>query len=216
MRMKEFMANCYAMVVKDGFSKNIAQYMESALEKGNAIYFYAIVSLEKYKDIDKMTWIKDIKHEEYDNISIQWSNGRRVYYKSKLSIDKVIKLDLIDRDVRRVFDENFKIGTNSARKVVEANPLFDKAAGYELRNFIITNDDEVIMDAILHGGFNITISKEIVNEVDKKCKKEKIIKWIKTIIPFVNTSLRVLLCRICVLYGHNLQFKSVHILSGAF
>ena len=32
----------------------------------------------------------------------------------------------------------------------------------------------------------------------------------------VNTSLRVLLCRICVPYGHNLQFKSVHILSGAF
>ena len=31
----------------------------------------------------------------------------------------------------------------------------------------------------------------------------------------VNTSLRVLLCRICVSYGHNLQFKSVHILSGA-
>ena len=27
----------------------------------------------------------------------------------------------------------------------------------------------------------------------------------------VNTSLRVLLCRICVPYGHNLQFKSVHI-----
>ena len=134
------------------------------------------------EDVDKLSWIKDLKHEEYDMISIQWSSGRKKYYKSKLKSDMVIKLDLTDKDVKKVFDDKFRIGTIAARemeeiegikdrKVGEGDPLFDGNLGYEIRNFVVTYNDEVIMDAIIHHSFYVITSKEIVEEVDKECKK---------------------------------------------
>ena len=168
MKTKEFVCNWSNMVRNDKLSKNIENYMKRALERGDAIYFYAIEPLYDIKDIDKMAWIKDIKHEEYDMISIQWSSGRKVYYKSNLKSDMVIKLDLTDKDVKKVFDDKFRIGTNSARSVGKGEPLFDEDPGYELRNFVVTCNDEIIMNAILHGFFDILISKMIVEEVDEE------------------------------------------------
>ena len=57
------------------------------------------------------------------------------------------------------------------------------------------------------------LSRELADTYDCICIEDLNMQQMS---KAVNTSLRVLLCRICVPYGHNLQFKSVHILSGAF
>ena len=192
MRIKEFMCNCDNMVNKSYFSKNIEQYMRIGLKKGDTIYFYAIDPVEDIKDIDNLSWIRDIRHEEYDMISVHWSNGRKLYYQSKVLSDRVIKLDLTDTDVKKIFDNKFKIGTTWANggiggnKVGKNDPLFDED-GYEFHNFVVTKDDEVIMDAKLHGGFDIVISKQLVDEVDKECEEERERKkrrWKRIMFPF--------------------------------
>ena len=166
------------IVDKDSFSKNIEHYMKKALEKGDAIYFYAIDPIEEIGNINKLSWIRDVKHEEYDMLIINWKNGWVAQYQSKVLSDKVIKLDLKDKDVKKVFDEKFKIGTTWARgniscKIGEGDPLFIREAGYEFHNFVVALNDEAIMDATLHGGFDIGLSKEIVDEVDKECEEER-------------------------------------------
>ena len=178
------------IVDKDSFSKNIEHYMKKALEKGDAIYFYAIDPIEEIGNINKLSWIRDVKHEEYDMLIINWKNGWVAQYQSKVLSDKVIKLDLKDKDVKKVFDEKFKIGTTWARgniscKIGEGDPLFIREAGYEFHNFVVALNDEAIMDATLHGGFDIGLSKDIVDEVDKECEEERKRKWRKIIFPFL-------------------------------
>ena len=177
------------IVDKDSFSKNIERYMKRALERGDAIYFYAIDPVETIDHINKLSWIRDVKHEEYDKLEINWKNGWIAKYQSKVLSDKVIKLDLTDKDVKKVFDEKFRIGTTWARgniscKIGEGDPLFEEEPGYEFHNFIVARDDEAIMDATLHGGFDIGLSKDIVDEVDKECEEERRRKWRKIIFPF--------------------------------
>ena len=177
------------MAIKNSFSKNIERYMRRALEMGDSIYFYAIDPVEIIDDINKLRWIRDVKHEEYDKLEINWKNGWKDIYQSKVLSDKVIKLDLTDKDVKKVFDEKFRIGTTWARgniscKIGEGDPLFEEEPGYEFHNFIVARDDEAIMDATLHGGFDIGLSKDIVDEVDKECEEERRRKWRKIIFPF--------------------------------
>ena len=83
-----------------------------------------------------------------------------MYYYSQVLSDKVIKLDLTDSAVKKIFDNKFKIGTTWV-DVGKGNPLFDKDPGYEIYDFVVTKDDEVIMNVTLHGGFIISISKDI-------------------------------------------------------
>ena len=187
MIVKKLVGNDVA--IKDSSSKNIERYMKKALERGDSIYFYAIDHVKIIDDINGLKWIRDVKHEEYDELEINWKNGWKDVYQSKVLSDKVIKLDLTDEDAKKVFDEKFKIGTTWARgniscKIGEGDPLFEKEPGYEFHNFVVAYNDEAIMDVTLHGGFVIGLAKDIVDEVDKECEEERKRKWRKIIFPF--------------------------------
>ena len=168
--------NYYTM---NQFTKNIGRYMKKALEYGSEIYFYDVGSKHE-KRLDKLSWISDVKHEEFQMIGLIFKDESRVYCKSIGLNDKVIKIDLKDKEVKKVFDEKFKIGTkwakwNNSRKVLKEDKLFVNKYGYECYNFIVVLDNKVIMDALLYGGSKecVCISKEIVDEVDKECEEER-------------------------------------------
>ena len=157
-------------------TKNIGRYMKKALEKGSAIYFYD-VGPKQEKRLDKLSWIKDVKHEEYDVIGLAWKNGDREYCKSIGLNDKVIKLDLTDKNVKKIFDDKFKIGTTWAKwdnacRIVKEDSIFVKEPGYECYNFFVILNDEIIMDALLYGVYceSINISPNIVDEVNEELK----------------------------------------------
>ena len=160
------------MIDKDSFSRNIEKYMKRALEKCDTIFFYSIDPLTSdIEQFDKLSWIRKIKHEEFEKIKIKEQDGKENFYQSKRLSDMVIKLDLKDDTVKEYFNNNFKIGTTWARgdiacKIGEGDPLFEQEPGYEFYNFILAREDEVILDAWLHGGFNIGIDENIVSEID--------------------------------------------------
>ena len=156
-------------------TKNIGQYMKKALDKGSAIYLYD-VGPKQEKRLDKLSWIKDVNHEEYDMVGII-DVGKTEYCKSIGLNDKVIKLDLTDKDVKKTFDDKFKIGTtwanlNNAQRITKEDPIFVQEPGYECYNFFVTLDNEIIMDALLYRARCdcITIAAVVVNEVDEKLK----------------------------------------------
>ena len=72
------------LVMIDQFSKNDALYICRGLEEGTAIYFYAIDPAKRKSDIDKLSWIKDVDHEEYDMLSLTWIDGSKEYCQSRV------------------------------------------------------------------------------------------------------------------------------------
>ena len=245
MVIKELVDNTHR--VKNQFSKNIKQYMRKALEEGNTIYFYAIDPTERKSNVDKLSWIRDLKHEEYDMVAINYPDtyynfededtdlsdenmkfinecfeskeeyvkfleeynkhkeeylkardeeikslsSKKIYCQSRILGDKVIKLDLTDKDVKNVFNEKFKIGIkwpggNIPCRIGDEDPLFIKEMGYDFYNFIVTKDDEIVMDAPLYGGFETTIaiSDNLVDEVDKEVEDKRRKRWRRIIFPF--------------------------------
>ena len=85
-------------------TKNIGRYMKKALDKGSVIYLYD-VGPKQEKRLYKLSWIKDVNHEEYDMVGII-DVGKTEYCKSIGLNDKVIKLDLTDKDVKKTFDDS--------------------------------------------------------------------------------------------------------------
>ena len=155
-------------------TKNIGLYMKKAIDKGSAIYLYDVGPKQKER-LDKLSWIRDVKHEEYDMVSVIWENGYIEYCKSIGLNDKVIKLDLTDKDVKKIFDDKFKIGTTWAKldnacRIAKEDPIFVEEPGYECYNFFVILDDEIIMDALLYGVSceSINISPKIVDEVNEE------------------------------------------------
>lgn len=170
--IKELFKN--KMVDKDHFSRNIERDMQRAIKASDSIYFYRIDPLtSESQEYDKLSWIREIRHEKFDKLKIRWYDGREIIYQSANPSDMVIKLNLNDDEIKRIFDEKFRIGTCWARgdygcKIGKGNPLFDSNPGYEFYNFVLARKDEVILDAWLHGGFDIGISENFLKRENPK------------------------------------------------
>ena len=106
----------------------------------------------------------------------------------------MIKLDLTDSNVKKIFDDKFRIGTtwankNISRTLASCNPVFKREAGYDFYNFIVARDNDIIINALLYGWNDpiIYIARDVVHEVDEECEEEKIMrkeKWRKLLFPF--------------------------------
>ena len=177
--IKELLRN--KMIDMDHFSENIEKYIKYSLKVCDSIYLYKIDILteEQSKKYDKLSWIRSIEHEEYEKIKLVWYDGKETFYQSEQQSDMVIKLNLEDFNVRKIFEQKFKVGTCWARgdlacKIGENDRLFDMNPGYEFYNFVLAKKDEVILDAWLHGGFDIAISKDIILRANLEKNNESV------------------------------------------
>ena len=173
MRKKLFRYDNGTIYVMQQSSKNIGRYMKKALERGTAIYLYDVGPKQEER-LDKLSWIKDVKHEEYDMVGI-FDVGKTEYCKSIGLNDKVIKLDLTDKYVKKIFNDKFKIGTtwaeaDNAQRILKEDSIFVEEPGYECYNFFVTLDNYIIMDALLYRANCevITLSARVVDEVDEE------------------------------------------------